>query len=295
MGLIYSRLKLLLDAKESGSDFTTTAMIGRQKLSLSKTENKKIEAVYGLNIEKDSFNFDKRDYADIFIKKYLDIKELKIFDYSDYEGADIVVDLNYPVQKSLHSNFDALIDGGSIEHIFNFPIAIKNYMNLLKVNGNIFIFSNANNHCGHGFYQFSPELFFSVFNEINGFEIKSVILVEHPFPGAELSEKQICYSVNNPIEIGRRTVIVNKSPLGIMVHATKIKEVKIFEKPPLQSDYLNLWSLNKGNGLKNSNLKIRFRSLIKFLPNKLMNKIRGIRQLHKYSLQNDKEFYKRWE
>lgn len=295
MGLIYSRLKLLLDAKNSGANFTTTAMIGRQKISLSKTENEKLVIDYDLNIEKDNFNFNRRDYADSIIKNYLNIKELKIFDYSKYEGADVIVDLNYPVQNNLHNNFDALIDGGSIEHIFNFPIAIKNYMNLVKVNGNIFIFTSANNQCGHGFYQFSPELFYSIFNETNGFEIKSVIFVEHPYPGAELSEKQICYSVKSPSEIGRRAIIVNKAPLGIMVHATKIKEVKIFKKFPLQSDYLNLWDEKKDLRLnKYFNFKSKLRLLLKFLPTKLKNNIRGIKQLNKYSLQNDKEFFKRW-
>jgi len=296
VGLIYSRIKLLLDAKICGTDFSNTAMIGRQKISLSKKENKKIETIYGLNIEKDNFNFKERDYADLLIKKYLDIKELKIIDYSDYQGATIKLDLNFPIPDHLHNKFDVLIDGGSIEHIFNFPVAIKNYMNMVKMNGSIFIFTNANNHCGHGFYQFSPELFYRVFNEANGFELKSIILVKHPFPGAELSEKQICYTVADPKEIGRRSTIVTKSPLGIMVHAKKIKEKEIFSQFPMQSDYTKLWEGGKNKRLsKENSIKIKIRSFFRFLPRSLMKNIQGFKQLHDSSLKNDKEFYTKWD
>ena len=167
MGLIYSRLKLLLEAKKFGVDFSSTLIIGRQKLSLSKKENKKLVLRYNIDTEVDDFNFGTRDYTDKILSKYLNITELLSLDYSNYEGATINVDLNKPISNSLYNKFDVLIDGGTIEHIFNFPVAIENYMNMVKMNGSIFIFTNANNHFGHGFYQYIPELFFRVFNEKN--------------------------------------------------------------------------------------------------------------------------------
>ena len=163
---------------------------------------------------------------------------------------------------------------------------------MVKKNGSIFIFTNANNHFGHGFYQYSPELFFRVFNEQNGFELKSVILVQHPFPSAELSEKQICYKVADPQKIGRRSTLVSKSPLGIMVHAIKRKNTSIFEEMPIQSDYSKVWG-NYENG-KNNNIKKTIRFLINLLPRKIKNNILGMRQIHKFSINNDKEFFKRW-
>ena len=80
-----------------------------------------------------------------------------------------------------------------------------------------------------------------------------------------------------------------------MVHATKIKEVKVFETYPLQSDYLNVWLKKSDQGPEISSKKNMFRSLINVLPISFKNKIRGIRQLYKSSLHHDKEFYKRWE
>jgi len=41
-----------------------------------------------------------------------------------------------------------VIDSGSLEHIYNFPVAIANCMKMVKVGGSFFIFNMANNHMG---------------------------------------------------------------------------------------------------------------------------------------------------
>ncbi len=87
-------------------------------------------------------------------------------DCSDYEHCDIVHDMNRPIDPSHHGTFDVVIDGGSLEHIFNFPVAVANCMNLVKVGGSVFIFTPANNHMGHGFYQFSPDVLPGIRREI---------------------------------------------------------------------------------------------------------------------------------
>ena len=59
--------------------------------------------------------------------------------------------------------------------IFNFPVAIRNLMRMAKVGGQVFLTTPANNFCGHGFYQFSPELAYRIFALENGFEPASVV------------------------------------------------------------------------------------------------------------------------
>ena len=132
MGLVYSRLKLMLKAKNNGASFENVVMIGRQKINLSKNEFDKIKKGYCSNIVNIDYDFGKRVYADAILKECLDIEELNIIDYSNYEGANILVDINDDIPDNLNNKFDALIDGGTIEHIFNFPVAIKNYMRLIK-------------------------------------------------------------------------------------------------------------------------------------------------------------------
>src|SRR4029077_10267153 len=104
------------------------------------------------------------NYADDFWNEFLDAESVETLDYSTYEGASIVHDLNSPVPASLHGRFDAVIEAGSLEHIFNFPMAIRNLMRMTKVGGWVFITTVANNLCGHGFYQFSPELIYRIFS-----------------------------------------------------------------------------------------------------------------------------------
>lgn len=99
-------------------------------------------------------------------------------DASKYEGASVVQDLNQPVPDSLKERFDAIFDGGTLEHVFNIPAALKNCMEMTKVGGRFYMHTCANNLCGHGFYQFSPELFYRVFSEQNGFEVERMVI--HP-------------------------------------------------------------------------------------------------------------------
>jgi len=295
MGIIRARAKMMLDAKVDGVSFASTLTLGRQKNNMTMKELSDLKITYNIiENENEGETLIYRSFADTFFSQYLGVKKLTVIDYSDYENADVIHDLNYSVPKSLKETFDVVIDGGTLEHIFNFPIAIKNCMNMVKNGGSLFIFSMANNHCGHGFYQFSPELFFRIFEESNGFEIKKVILVKHPFPGAELSQKQECYKVIDPKLIGRRSSLVTKSPLGIMVHAKKIDSKTIFSTFPNQSDYKVKWS-NKSNlnitTVERSKTVSLFKIIYKNLPLRLRLWLSGSLMLRKYNLNADKNSY----
>jgi hypothetical protein len=89
-------------------------------------------------------------------------------DASDYEGAALVHDLNSPVPSQLHDTCDFIYDGGSLEHIFDVPEVFRNYGRLLRRGGVLAVSTSANNQCGHGFYQFSPELIYRYFCPQNG-------------------------------------------------------------------------------------------------------------------------------
>ena len=107
-------------------------------------------------------------YADSLFKK-LGSNDLDILDYSNYENANVVQDLNKPINDKYKEKYSFVYDGGTLEHVFNFPNAIKNCMDLVKAGGYFCQATVANNLCGHGFYQFSPELYYRIFSEENGF------------------------------------------------------------------------------------------------------------------------------
>jgi SAM-dependent methyltransferase len=182
-------------------------------------------------------------FADDFLKRFLGAQELHTLDYSNYEGADIVHDLNVPTPSSFDERFDVVIDGGTLEHVFNIPVAWESCMRMLKVGGHLFIFTPANNFCGHGFYQFSPELFFRLLDASNGFCIEDIMLAKHGIRGWFLLDPA-CYRVIDPAVARARSMLYTDSRVLCLVHARKISRRSL--ERPLQSDYVTMWS---GNGV----------------------------------------------
>ena len=98
-------------------------------------------------------------------------------DANAFEGANIIHDLNRPMPVELQGRYDVVFDGGTLEHVFNFSTAMRGCLELPEVGGHFIMTSPANNQMGHGFYQFSPELFFRIFSEENGYELRAIFLV----------------------------------------------------------------------------------------------------------------------
>lgn len=142
--------------------------------------------------------------------------------------------MNREVPDRFKEQYTTVLDGGSLEHVFNFPVAIKNCMEMVSVGGHYLAITPANNFLGHGFYQFSLELYFSVFTRENGFELMSVIAFEDR-PDARW------YFVKSPLEVRGRVTLTNSVPVYLLVVARKLAHTRIFETTPQQSDYLAVW------------------------------------------------------
>ncbi|MEO8450970.1 MAG: hypothetical protein ABI647_14330, partial [Gemmatimonadota bacterium] len=241
MAIMYPDAKRLWEARLRGTSFAKTLTVARLSLYLHPAEvsffHRAYRSAFPHAAESPLDNFCFGEDTDRFLRTFLGAESVSTMDYSTYEGADIVHDLNEPIPEELRGRFDAVIECGSLEHIFNFPTAIGNLMKTVKVGGAIFISVPANNLCGHGFYQFSPELMFRVFAPENGFELKRVVLVPGVFPGMELTHNPRAYQVADPKSLGSRVGLLSKQPAVMQVEATKIAEVPLFASAPLQSDY----------------------------------------------------------
>jgi len=298
MGINYNSAALLCKAKQNNVCFDEVLTLGHQTLYLSQNQIKQLATHYNLKMDTSAFLYGQ--YVDRFFEMFLGAKRVMSLDYSDYQACDIMHDMNYPIKPSYHEKFNVVIDGGSLEHIFNFPVALANCMNMVMKGGSLFIFTMANNHMGHGFYQFSPELFFRIFENRNGFEIHDVILEKHPFPGAELSSKTKCFSVVDPASVKSRIGLVSQTPVVMMVHAVRTETKCVFADYPIQSDYASTYEGNVSDGCDrgvNVNIQASFRTsarrLFSLLPLRFKNFIIGRHQLHAYSFSN-RRFYKRW-
>ena len=117
-----------------------------------------------------SMDCDEMDMYDFF--KMFGFAEVHAMDISPYEGADIIFDLNQPTPPCEYLGyFDYIIDGGTIEHCFNLPNALKNIISMLRVGGKVFHYPPANNMMEHGFYQLSSCLL-TEFYRVNGCKVE---------------------------------------------------------------------------------------------------------------------------
>ncbi len=238
MGLDVNGTQLLLHASGLGVDYTRTAMIGRQGLYLSPAELRRNLIMFGVPIDSAELAAifeEKRPFAEGFLRK-LGAVDIHSFDAADHEGCTHVHDMNLPIPADLAGQYSVVLDGGSLEHVFNFPIAIANCMEMVRPGGHFLAITPANNFMGHGFYQFSPELFFAVLSPTNGFQLERVIAFED-LPGSAW------YSVVDPAAVGARVTVINPRPVYLGVVARRIEAVKPFSRGiPQQSGYVATWA-----------------------------------------------------
>ena len=236
MGFDVQGTKFLLGAHRSGVSFAKTATIGRQEFFIPPSYLARVLSEFGISDsegEAARMLTESRGFVDPLLRS-LGAEEIVSIDASSYEGASVVHDMNLPIPDSIRSGFSVVIDGGTLEHIFNFPVAIKNCMEMVQVGGHLLLMTPANNFLGHGFYQFSPELFFRLFSPANGFEISRAIF-------SETSPRARWYEIVDPARARRRVELVNSRPAYLLIQARKVRQVPVLATPPQQSDYLVLW------------------------------------------------------
>ena len=288
---------MLLDAHHSGLPMDRLLMIGRQSLLLHTSELRAIRKICPGALA----NYKWGEYADRFFSECLGVSTINTMDYSSYEGADILHDLNQPVPANLRGRFDIVVEAGSLEHVFIFPTAVSNLMQMTKVGGTVSASTVANNLCGHGFYQFSPELIFRVFSADNGFALGKVLALEARYPGVELVPIRNAFEVVDPASIGSRVGLLTSHPILLLFNARKIAEVPPFTKSPMQSDYVAAWASKEKSASSRVPQWIRNLPLYSSVHNWLHTsrpllgyfKWRmGQRQLSEFSLNNKRLFKK---
>lgn len=171
MGIKTSSARLLCNLKQNTDiNYSNTLMLGRQSLDM---EDHRIQGMF--RDYKDVLQND--DIQDDYCEKLflsLGAEEVNSMDASEYEGATVIHDLNRAIPPEWEESYTCIVDGGTTEHVYNFPQAIWNVMKMLKVGGYYVGLVPSNNWNGHGFYQFSPMLYIQLFSECNHFELKKI-------------------------------------------------------------------------------------------------------------------------
>ena len=180
MGVDINTSRCLLYLRKLGVDFTRTAMIGRQTLHVQRRALQESFREFGQVLDDARVEeiYTRSDgFADELLV-HLGATEVHSFDVSAYEGPTHLHDMNTAVPEALKGQYSMVLDGGTLEHVFNFPVAIRNCMEMVRIGGHYVGIVPANNWMGHGFYQFSPELYCGIFTRENGFELVSLVAFE---------------------------------------------------------------------------------------------------------------------
>jgi len=240
MGIDTTSARFLMLCAHSGVDFSRTLMLGRQEIHSNPQRLSLAAAECGFPLGDQTVIDMMRErpaYAEPLFHA-LGAVTVDSMDAADYEDATILHDLNDPIGDELKGRFTAVFDGGTLEHVFQFPTALKNAMEMLEVGGTLMTITTANNLLGHGFYQFSPELFFRAFSAENGFVTEGCYLYENSGLGDLNGEVR---SVKDPLEMKRRVTLRNSDETLIVVRALKVAERLVFARTPQQSDYEAAW------------------------------------------------------
>lgn len=110
--------------------------------------------------------------------RMLGFSSVSVLDYSGFEGADIIFDLNnFELPSGLYEQFDMIVDHGTLEHVFHLPNALNNIYRMLKYNGRVMFSSPSGNFFDHGFYMLQPTLFTDWF-AANNWKIESIQIAQ---------------------------------------------------------------------------------------------------------------------
>jgi SAM-dependent methyltransferase len=174
----------------------------------------------------------------------LGLGEVESLDASAFEGADLVWDLNKPIPEDWHGQFGLVVDGGTLEHVFDVAQALDNVVALLAPGGRFVSFTPFNGYPGHGFYQFSPELVWTYWKFTCGFAVHECRIST---PNGDFTRE-----LADTRELGKRVQFDVGPRIFGGLPARRVLMCYEVEKPAsaagearrstLQSDYENRWA-----------------------------------------------------
>jgi len=174
--------------------------------------------------------------SDVAFFKLLGIEYMEVMDVSDYEDADIIHDLNYPIPDSLKKKYDYIIDGGTFDHLFDLKTAFKNLNLMLKDDGRFLAWNAASNFTGGAYISFGPDFYFD-YLMLNKFAYTKVWVVE--IKDIAQRENWKFYEFEG---LDKYTMLNCKNPLMTVVIGEKNKDTT-YDKLPIQAQYRDneLW------------------------------------------------------
>jgi SAM-dependent methyltransferase len=236
LGIGRGAIALLLEEAAARPFSGKVATLGRQTIAAAPHEISAQFARFGVSPHA-AIEHDRPDDHALFGMMGFD--SVESLDYSDFEGATHVVDLNSDgLPPDLIGRFDVVLDSGTIEHVFHIPNALRNALSLAKEGGRVIFISPSSNHVDHGFYMFSPTLFMD-YMLANGLRVETCYFIRYS-PDTRRPWRAYNYDRESwrTFEIGA----LDGRPYMIFVVATRVPGSSI-GKIPQQALYCERWNV----------------------------------------------------
>ncbi len=187
MGLPKSAINLLIATAKQQPFSGVVATLGRQHVYASAAEVTQLAKLAGVPLVASELSLHRhpelqqRGYvSDDSLLAMLGFSSSQRIDHSDYEQAEVQFDLNSSTTPAeLTQQYDAIIDSGTIEHVFDLPNALRHCLRMLKPNGRMIHLTPTSNCVNHGFYSISPTLY-DDFYRANGCTVETLYLCRMP-------------------------------------------------------------------------------------------------------------------
>lgn len=232
MGIDRTAIESILLSLKHVPRKTNMLTLGRQQVHIPQAVVAQFLYKYGLV---DAVVPDYQEYCEDFFQS-LGFQTVDSIDNSEYERATILHNMNLPVPETLKNAYDYIYDGGTTEHVFNAPQALQNVIDMLRVGGVVCSVVPNNNQSGHGFYQFSPEMFLAAFSPPYGMRVREMYIAVN---GSDRFTWKSVASVKDH-QFGRNQSRFNTTDeVFLITVAEKIAEsdVSLLQRAPNQYSY----------------------------------------------------------
>jgi hypothetical protein len=105
----------------------------------------------------------------------LGVPKVKALDHSDYEGAEVIHNLTKPLPPNLEGCADFIIDGSTLDNVFDPAMVIQNFGAMLKPGGRLITTNMMSNH--YEPYAILPPLWYLDYFVANSFTDCKVYIV----------------------------------------------------------------------------------------------------------------------
>jgi hypothetical protein len=182
MGILRGIAGLMIEAHQRQPFHGKLLQLGRQEIFFSAQDLERIAASRRFTPANkyvlDAIDDRRRALTDIEFFGAFGFSSIAAADYSDFDNAELVYDMNRDDLPAAHREaYDCVVDGGTMEHVFHAPNFLANVFALLRVGGRVVHVTPASNAVDHGFYSFSPCLFYE-FYKANGWRLDACKLLD---------------------------------------------------------------------------------------------------------------------